>query len=76
MAEGDAAAGLALVEYLTSWLRDHTRLADRMMGAALRNYSLCKVTFRVGTKPADACKWVNSRGEQFDPASQPEPSRQ
>src|SRR5450631_790867 len=30
--EGDTAAGLELVEYLTSWLHDHTGLADRMMG--------------------------------------------
>ena len=44
--QGDTKAGLALVEYLMSWLRDHTRLADRMMGAAVRNHErcLCKVT--------------------------------
>jgi hemerythrin len=29
--------GFELAEYLTSWLHDHTRLADRMMGAFLRN---------------------------------------
>src|SRR3954451_6797922 len=26
--EGDADAGLELIDYLTSWLHDHTRLAD------------------------------------------------
>src|ERR1017187_2094155 len=58
--QGDTEAGLALVDYLAAWLRDHTRLADRMMGAFLRNQQrcLCKVTFRAGTKPMDACAWV------------------
>jgi hemerythrin len=66
---GDMEAGLALVEYLKSWLRDHTRLPDRMMAAFLRNQqrSLFKATFRAGTKPADACGWVDSRGDKFDP---------
>src|ERR1051326_3473840 len=35
--KGDRAAGVRLVEYLTKWLRNHTRIADRMMGAHLRN---------------------------------------
>src|ERR1035438_3997962 len=35
--QGDTKAGIALVAYLTSWLTEHTRLADRMMAAALRN---------------------------------------
>jgi hemerythrin len=67
---GDMEAGVALVEYLTSWLHEHTRLADMMLGAFLRNHErgLCKITFRAGTKPMDACAWVDSRGEQFDPA--------
>ena len=66
--QGDAEAGLALVDYLTSWLRDHTRLADRMMGAFLRNHQrIAKLTFRAGTKPMEACDWVDSRGEKFDP---------
>jgi len=48
--QGDTTAGLALVEFLTSWLRDHTRVADRMMGAFLRNRSLCKLTIRASSK--------------------------
>ncbi len=67
--EGDAGAGPALVEYLTAWLPVHTGLPDRMMGAFLRNRqrSLFHLTIRTGTKPADACTWVDSRGERFDP---------
>jgi hemerythrin len=66
--QGDAGAGIELVEYLTSWLRDHTRLADRMMGAFLRNRQRCvKLTFRAGTRPVDACDWVDSKGDKFDP---------
>ena len=66
---GDKEAGLAMVEYLTGWLRDHTRVADRMMGAHLRNQARCvgKLTFRAGTKPANACSWVDSTGNRFDP---------
>ena len=69
--EGDADAGPELIAYLTSWLHDHTRLADMMMGAYLRNRrrGLYKVTFRGGTKPIDACEWVNSTGDKFDPGS-------
>jgi hemerythrin len=66
--QGDAKAGRALVDYLTSWLRDHTRLADTMMGAFLRNHQRCvKLTFRAGSKPMEACDWVDSKGEKFDP---------
>ena len=67
--QGDSKAGLELVEYLTSWLNDHTRLADRMMGAFLRNQQRCmwKLTFRAGTKPLDACAWVGTNGDTFDP---------
>jgi hemerythrin len=66
---GDAEAGRELIEYLTSWLHDHTSMADRMMGAFLRNQqrSMCKVTFRAATKPLDACDWVDTRGEAFKP---------
>ena len=32
--QGDAASVSTLVGYLTGWLRDHTRIADRMMAAA------------------------------------------
>ena len=67
--QGDSKAGPELVEYLTSWLNDHTRLADRMMGAFLRNQQRCmwKLTFRAGTKPLDACVWVGTNGDTFDP---------
>ena len=66
--QGDTKAGLALIEYLKAWLRDHTRLADRMMGAFLRNQQrVCKLTFRAGTKPIDACDWVNLNGDRFNP---------
>jgi hemerythrin len=67
--QGDLNAGVELVEYLTSWLTDHTAIADRMMGAFLRNHKRCmwKLTFRAGTKPADSCTWVNANGESFDP---------
>ena len=67
--QGDIQAGSELVGYLTSWLHDHTRLADRMMGAFLRNQrrSMWKVTFRAGTRPPDACAWVTVKGDAFDP---------
>ena len=66
---GDPEAGPALVEYLSSWLRDHTRLSDQMLGACLRNHErgLCKMTFRAGTKPMDACNWTDVNGNRFDP---------
>jgi hemerythrin-like metal-binding protein len=66
---GDREAGRALVEYLADWLPDHARTADRMMAAHLRNACLGvgKLVFRVGTKPADACTWVDSTGNAFDP---------
>jgi hemerythrin len=71
IANGEPGAGMKLVEYLTAWLEEHTRLADAMLGAFLRNYerALCKITFRAGTKPMDACSWVDSNGERFDPAA-------
>lgn len=66
----DPNAGLELVEYLTSWLHDHTRLTDRMLGAFLRNHerSMFRLTFRAGTKPMNACTWTTARGESLDPA--------
>jgi hemerythrin len=69
--EGDTEAGPALVAYLTSWLPKHTGLPDRMLGAFLRNRqrSLFHLTLRAGTKPADACAWVDSKGNKFDPAA-------
>ena len=67
--QGDRTAGLALVEYLSSWLANHTRVADRMMGAFLRNERLRigKVTFQAGTRPLDSCEWVNAQGDRFPP---------
>ena len=35
---GDMEAADQLVEFIAGWLRDHTRLADRMMGAFVRNH--------------------------------------
>jgi hemerythrin-like metal-binding protein len=69
---GDREAGRALVEYLTEWLRDHARVADRMMCAHLRNECLGvgKLVFRVGTKPAESCTWIDSRGDAFDPLAE------
>lgn len=68
--QGDLAAGSELVEYLTSWLPDHAGVADRMMAAALRNQQrgMWTMTFRAGTKPMDACAWVDTKGDPFDPA--------
>jgi hemerythrin len=67
--QGDRDAGIELVEHLTGWLHNHTRVADRMMAAALRNHQRCmwKVTFHAGTKPAEACDWVTIDGEAFVP---------
>jgi len=70
MEEGDSQAGPALVEYLTLWLANHTGLADRMMGAFLRNRRrVGKLTLRAGTKPMAACAWVDSHGDRFNPAA-------
>jgi hemerythrin len=40
---GDAESGAALIKFLSSWLRDHTGLTDRMMGAFLRNQQRARV---------------------------------
>jgi hemerythrin len=67
--QGDGKAAPELVAYLKSWLRHHTRLPDRMLGAYLRNHerSIYKLTFRAGTRPMDACSWVDTQGNKFDP---------
>jgi hemerythrin-like metal-binding protein len=72
--EGHAEAAGELVEYLTEWLSNHTRVADRMMGAALRNHDrhMWKLTFEAGTKPLGKGKWVTVTGEPFE---RPEPNR-
>ena len=66
--EGDTTAAADMAEYLESWLGSHARLADRMMGAFLRNSQrACKITFRAGTKPPEACNWVSATGDRFNP---------
>ena len=40
VAEVDATASVDLLKFLSQWLHDHMSVADRMMGASLRNY-LC-----------------------------------
>jgi hemerythrin len=71
MEQGEAEAAGEMVEYLTEWLHNHTRVADRMMGAALRNHHrhMWKVTFQAGTKPIEEGKWVTVTGEPFEPPS-------
>ncbi len=65
----DSTAGVALVEYLKSWLHDHTRVADRMLGSFLRNHRrVAKLTFRAGTQPMNARAWVDAKGDAFDPS--------
>jgi hemerythrin len=67
--EGDSRAPFDLVEHLSSWLHDHTRLTDRMLGAFLRGHerSMATVTFRAGTRPLNACNWKMSNGEPLIP---------
>jgi hemerythrin len=66
---GDRDAGHAMADYLAEWLNNHTQVADRMMGAHLRNErrAVAKLTFRAGTRPAEACAWVDTAGKRFDP---------
>ena len=66
---GELPAAAALAQYIRTWLPDHAAIADRMMGAALRNHRLStwKVTFQAGTKPLDSCSWVRADGEPFEP---------
>jgi hemerythrin len=35
---GDRDAAIELLDFLYGWLNDHIRLADRMLGAYLRNH--------------------------------------
>jgi hemerythrin-like metal-binding protein len=67
--QGDADSSAALVAYLTAWLYDHTRIADRMMAAALRNHerAMYRMTMRTSTRPADSCEWVDVTGARFNP---------
>jgi hemerythrin len=65
---GELSAAAELVGYVRTWLPDHAAVADRMMGAALRNHRLStwKVTFQAGTKPLGSCDWVRADGEPFE----------
>ena len=67
--KGEAAAGAALIVYLKSWLHNHTRIADRMMAAFLRNHErgVWKLMFRAGTRAAGSCAWVDAAGRPFNP---------
>ena len=66
----DEAARKELLEYLATWLDNHMRSADTMLGAFLRNHRrLGKITIRAGTKRADACKWSDVNGNEFDPTA-------
>jgi hemerythrin len=38
VAKGETGAALLLLDFISSWLKDHMAVADRMMGAYLRNY--------------------------------------
>jgi hemerythrin len=63
IAGGESSAGMELAEYLNGWLHDHTRLADQMMGAFLRNQRRTwTMTFQAGTKPLNACEWKRADG--------------
>ena len=66
--QGDAEAGTELVRYLSSWLSNHTQIADRMLGAFLRNHRRAgKLTFRFATRPVESCDWVDANGEKLPP---------
>ena len=65
----EADAGTQLVLFLSSWLHNHTRVADRMLGAFLRNHRRTgKVTIRFSTKPAGSCTWVDANGNPITAA--------
>src|SRR5690242_4492632 len=66
---GGAPAAREMAAYLTRWLHDHTRVVDMLLASFLRNHrrGLCKMTFRAGTKPVEACQWVDAKGEPFRP---------
>ena len=66
--EGAPGAGNDLVTYLSAWLHDHTLVADRMLGAFLRNQCRTgKITLQASTRPVGDCAWVDSEGHPFDP---------
>jgi hemerythrin len=69
LGRGDTAAGPELIDFLSNWLNDHTRVADMMLGAFLRNHQrgLYRMSFRAGTKGPDEVAWLDTRGETFVP---------
>jgi hemerythrin len=46
---GEDEAAVQLLEFLSSWMRDHVAVADRMMGAYLRNYSRSHAGFAIAS---------------------------
>lgn len=65
---GDLHAIADLARFLAAWLCDHAAIADRMLGAFLRNQRrIGKMTFLAGTRPIDACPWIDKNGEPFHP---------
>ena len=68
--QGDPEAGRSLVAYLTDWLPSHTRIADRMMAAALRNHrrGMYRMYLHASTRPVDSCEWVDVNGRPFEPS--------
>ena len=46
---GEEEAAAQLLEFLSSWMRDHVAVADRMMGAYLRNYSRSHAGFAIAS---------------------------
>jgi len=66
--EGTPGAGNDLVTYLSAWLHDHTLVADRMLGAFLRNQCRTgKITLQASTRPVGDCVWVDKNGDPFVP---------
>jgi hemerythrin len=67
--EGAPGAGNDLGTYLAGWLHDHTLVADRMLGAFLRNQCRTgKITLQASTRPVGDCAWVDKNGDPIAPA--------
>ncbi len=66
--EGTPGVGNDLVTYLSAWLNDHTLVADRMLGAFLRNQCrIGKISLQASTRPIGDCAWVDKNGDPFAP---------
>ena len=46
---GETNAVASLLEFLSHWMRDHVAVADRMVGAYLRNYSRAHAGFAIAS---------------------------